>query len=103
MDTRGTELISPVQTELEGYGMRSRARCEVVYPTSADEIAAAFAYARQSGRNIGLRGSGCSYGDAALNGDQLVLDCRRMNRILAWDPSAGELTVEPGVTIEQVW
>src|SRR5579863_8106968 len=97
------QVDSPVRRELEGYGMRSRARCDVVYPISAEQMAAAFAMARRTGRSVGLRGSGCSYGDAALNSDQLVLDCSRMNRILAWDPSTGELTVEPGVTIEQVW
>ncbi len=97
------QLDSPVERELEGYGMRSRARCEVVYATRAEEMLAAFALARRTGRSVGLRGSGCSYGDAALNSDQLVLDCSRMNRILAWEPATGELTVEPGVTIEQIW
>lgn len=88
---------------LEGYGMRHRARCLVVHPRSAEEIAAVFAYARAVGQTVGLRGAGCSYGDAALNNDQLVLDTSSMDRVLAWDPEQGLITVEPGTTIAQLW
>jgi FAD/FMN-containing dehydrogenase len=88
---------------LEGYGMRQKAPCRVVRPCDAAEMAAALAYAREQGLSVGLRGSGCSYGDAALNAGQLVLDCSRMRRILAWDAATGVITVEPGVTIEDLW
>lgn len=88
---------------IEGYGMRQRARCRVVRPTTPLEVAMVFADAREAGVTVGLRGAGCSYGDAALNDGGAVLDCSRMNHILAWDPGSGELTVEPGVTIEQIW
>ncbi len=88
---------------LEGYGMRSRARCVIARPRCAEEIAAVFALARAEGRTVGLRGAGCSYGDAALNGDQIVLDTSQMNRVLAWDAVRGEIIVEPGVTIAQLW
>jgi FAD/FMN-containing dehydrogenase len=33
----------------------------------------------------------------------MILDMRRMNRILDWDPSKGRIRVEPGVTIRQFW
>jgi FAD/FMN-containing dehydrogenase len=95
-------LASTTET-LEGYGMRNRAQCRVVRPTTADQIAATFALARAEGASVGLRGGGCSYGDAALNGGQLVVDTSRMNRVLAWDRDTGEMTVEPGVTIAQLW
>jgi FAD/FMN-containing dehydrogenase len=88
---------------LEGYGMRQKARCRVIYPTSSEDIARSFAMALRSGVSVGLRGSGCSYGDAALNAGQLVLDCSKMKRVLTWDPASGEITVEPGVTIEDLW
>lgn len=62
-----------------------------------------FASARAEGRSVGLRGAGCSYGDASLNEGQIVLDTSRMRRVLAWDSARGEITVEPGVTIADVW
>jgi hypothetical protein len=59
--------------------------------------------ARAEGHTVGLRGAGCSYGDAALNDGQIVLDTSGMNRVLAWDPIRGEIMVEPGVATAQRW
>jgi FAD/FMN-containing dehydrogenase len=50
-----------------------------------------------------LRGAGRSYGDAALNGGQIVLDLQQLNRVKRWDAQTGRITVEPGVTIQQLW
>ncbi len=55
------------------------------------------------GRSVGLRGAGRSYGDASLNAEGISLDLTRMKRILAWDPQTGVISVEPGVTIQQLW
>lgn len=75
----------------------------VLRPRSVDELARCFELARRAGVTLGLRGTGNSYGDAALNQRGLVLDTSRMNRILAWDPASGVATLEPGVTIERLW
>jgi FAD/FMN-containing dehydrogenase len=88
---------------LDGFGMAVRSVAEVATPRSVDELAALFAGARADGRTVGLRGSGRSYGDAALNDGGLVLDMRQMRRVLAWDPGTGVVDVEPGVTIEDLW
>src|SRR5262249_17532335 len=102
LQMRAERLAAPTET-LEGYGMRQRARSRVVRPHSVEEIAEVFAAAHTEGVSVGLRGSGNSYGDAALNGDAIVLDTSRMNRILAWDPQNGIITCEPGVTIARLW
>jgi FAD/FMN-containing dehydrogenase len=75
----------------------------VYRPTTVDGLRDVLALARAEGRNVGLRGAGQSYGDAATNAENLCLDASRMSRILAWDPAAGRITVEPGVTIRQLW
>lgn len=92
-----------VEEMLEGYGMRNRGRCRVVRPHTPEEVAALFRAAATVGETVGLRGAGCSYGDASLNSDHIVVDLSRMNRVLTWDPQTGELTAEPGVTIAQIW
>ncbi|KAF0106051.1 MAG: FAD/FMN-containing dehydrogenase, partial [Anaerolineaceae bacterium] len=56
-----------------------------------------------TGLTVTLRGAGKSYNDAALNGGGIVLDLRRMDRILAWNTGSGSVTVEPGVTLRQLW
>ena len=38
-----------------------------------------------------------------MNAEGVVLDLTRMNRILDWNPDTGVISVEPGVTIQQLW
>ncbi len=91
------------ERELSGWGLRDRARSRVATPRDADEIASVFAEARAQGATVGIRASGNSYGDAALNDGQLTLSTAALDRILAWDASTGVVTIEPGVTIAQLW
>jgi decaprenylphospho-beta-D-ribofuranose 2-oxidase len=83
--------------------MSSSALSWVYRPSTLDGISRVFDEARRTGRTVGLRGAGRSYGDASLNAEGLSLDLTRMNRILEWDPDTGIITVEPGVTIKQLW
>nr|BAL54652.1 FAD dependent oxidoreductase [uncultured Chloroflexota bacterium] len=88
---------------LENFGHSLGATCFLAQPENTEQIAALFDLARQRGMKITARGAGRSYNDAALNGGGLVLDLRRMNRILEWNAEQGLLRAEPGVTLEQVW
>jgi FAD/FMN-containing dehydrogenase len=90
-------------TLLENYGHSLRSPAYVFQPGEAEEIGQAFKLAKQRGLTVTLRGAGRSYNDAALNGGGIVLDLRRMNRILEWDPASGVVRTEPGVTLEQLW
>lgn len=86
-----------------GWGMAVGGTAKVLRATSAEQVGAAMDQVRQQGGSLALRGAGCSYGDAATNGGGHVLDLSRMNRILAFDPAHGVATVEPGVTIRDLW
>ncbi len=83
--------------------MTARSLSYVYRPTTAAGVGELFERARRHGRTVALRGAGRSYGDAALNAENLLLDLTRMNRILDWDPGTGVVRVEPGVTIRQLW
>ena len=83
--------------------MSSSALSYVYRPSTLEGVRAAFDLSRRSGRSVGLRGAGRSYGDASLNAEGISLDLTRMKRILAWDPDTGIIRVEPGVTIQQLW
>lgn len=88
---------------VEGWGMAVGGHSKVLRPRSIEEIRAAFELARRDGTTLGLRGTGCSYGDASVNQGGHVLDIGGMNRILGWDPETGVADLEAGVTIEQLW
>lgn len=100
------ENFGPALEHLEAVDSWGGATSSVSYvyrPVTKEQLFELFHLARSSGRNIGLRGGGNSYGDAAMNSENILLDMRRMNRILAWDPIQGVIRVEPGVTISQLW
>ena len=52
--------------------MSSSALSYVYRPSTADGICAVFDQARRSGRSVGLRGAGRSYGDASLNAEGIM-------------------------------
>lgn len=89
--------------KVAGWGGVSSGVSHVYRPSTAEGIRAVFELAQQNGRSVGLRGTGNSYGDAAMNDENILLDLRRMNRILEWNPENGRIRVEPGVTLQQLW
>ena len=104
MDSAGPPLrTSAPWRVLDGFGRSVRAACRYAAPRDAEEIAALFRQAREEGLSVTLRGAGRSYGDASLNRAGLVLDLRQLNRMLCWDPEAGVVEAEPGLTIEGLW
>lgn len=88
---------------LRGWGMLDGGTTQVARPTTAEEVGAAIEQIGALRGSLGLRGAGCSYGDASLNTDGHLLDTSGMNRILAFDRGGGVMTVEPGVTIRDLW
>jgi decaprenylphospho-beta-D-ribofuranose 2-oxidase len=88
---------------IDAWGRASSVVSYVFRPTTTDGIRRVFDRARRAGVTVGLRGGGYSYGDAPVNAERVTLDLSRMKRILDWDPESGVISVEPGVTIEQLW
>jgi FAD/FMN-containing dehydrogenase len=85
------------------WGMASEACCYVYCPDDESDLLEIFKLARTRGLSVGFRGAGQSYGDAALNGEQILVDLSGWNQILEWNPQSGVITVQTGVTISQLW
>ncbi|HJO34044.1 MAG TPA: FAD-binding oxidoreductase [Anaerolineales bacterium] len=88
---------------VSAWGLASGALCHVHRPTDEAGVRRVFELARRHGLSVGFRGGGQSYGDAALNGEALLLDLSGMQRVLDWEPENGVITTQTGVTIEQLW
>lgn len=97
------ELDAAHLQRVPAWGRASSSVSWVYRPNSAADVYALFQLARRHGLTVGLRGGGNSYGDAASNSEGLLLDLRRFNRILEWDPVSGVIRLEPGVTLAQLW
>ncbi len=105
---RATESgASPLPSEnlerVAAWGGASAGISYVYRPSTVDSLHEALLLARRSGRSVGLRGGGNSYGDAAMNSENILIDIRRMNRILEWNPQTGRIRMEPGVTLADLW
>lgn len=88
---------------VSGWGESTRGMSFVYRPSTLEALAKVFEIAAQSGRSIAMRGGGNSYGDAFMNNENIVLDVRRMNRVLEWNPENGRIRVEPGLTLHELW
>jgi decaprenylphospho-beta-D-ribofuranose 2-oxidase len=86
-----------------GWGMAAGAAGYVFRPREASGVAEALEAARAAGVPVALRGAGCSYGDAALRAESVVLDCSGLDRVLRWDPRSGIIDVEPGISLGGLW
>jgi decaprenylphospho-beta-D-ribofuranose 2-oxidase len=85
------------------WGRASRTAGYVFRPSTITDLRAVLALAQDCGRTVTFRAGGNTYGDAGANSENIVLSLTRMNRILEWDPRTGKITVEPGVTLQQMW
>lgn len=74
-----------------------------VLPRTVAEVAQAVTEAYEAGLHIAVRGAGQSYGDIAVVSDEIVLDSSKLDRIEKWTPETGEMIVQAGVTIDQIW
>ncbi|MGH2583114.1 MAG: FAD-binding protein [Anaerolineales bacterium] len=103
--TAAAERALPLErlARLENFGHSLRAPAYLYQPERVEQLGDLLELARRQNLSVALRGSGRSYGDAALNSGQIVIDQRRLNRVQEWDPETGVIRVEPGVTIEQLW
>ncbi len=99
-----TRLLPSEKLErVPAWGEASSVMSYVYRPSTLEDLKQVLRRGVESGHSIGLRGAGNSYGDAPLNSENISLDMRRLNRILEWDPLAGQIKVEAGVTINQLW
>jgi decaprenylphospho-beta-D-ribofuranose 2-oxidase len=84
-------------TSLSGWGRYPRRDCAVSAPATIGQAAAALS----SAPTAIARGNGRSYGDASF-GPGLTLDTRRLDRLLAWDDTTGDITCEAGVLLSDL-
>lgn len=98
-----SEIKIPNPSLVQSWGMTHNVQVPVLQPKSVDEIRSIFEYAIQHKLKIAFRGGGCSYGDASVIDDGLILDMSLFNQILDSECKDGMIRVQSGVTIQQIW
>jgi decaprenylphospho-beta-D-ribofuranose 2-oxidase len=84
-----------------GWTLASSHEADIAYPSHVEDLPKLLQHVRRQGKSVTLRGAGFSYADEITNRGGIIINLSRMNRILNWDPTNGQLTVEPGVNFEQ--
>ena len=92
-------MVATAQRSLSGWGRLDPAVCEVARPNSVAGLRTLLAHRQET---VIARGLGRSYGDSALDDRGIVVSYCAMNRMLAFEPSTGVLTCEPGVSIAEI-
>jgi FAD/FMN-containing dehydrogenase len=69
----------------------------IVTPISLDSVRSLLASARKEKRPVCISGARHAMGGQQFCNDGLMLDIRKLNRVLAFDPVAGRLEVESGI------
>lgn len=97
----GTPASLPAakRTALSGWGRYPICESDLYRPEKLAELAAVVA---ANSLKLIPRGAGRAYGDAALNGEQRVVDIQRLDRMLNFDPETGILHCEAGVTLDDI-
>jgi decaprenylphospho-beta-D-ribofuranose 2-oxidase len=75
----------------------------VAHPTTLAQCRDVLAYCREHHMTVCARGAGRGYGDIALNDGQALIDMSAMDRILAFDEAAAQITVEAGTRLIDIY
>ncbi|GBF50242.1 FAD/FMN-containing dehydrogenase [Leptospira ryugenii] len=97
------EISIPKSESVEAWGMNSSSISPVFRPKTQEEIINIIQWANVNKKSIALRGGGCSYGDASINSQGIVLDLTNFNRIIHFDSKKGIIEVESGARIKDLW
>lgn len=88
--------------EVYGWAGTAHSAADVVVPRSVGDVRDAVLDAGEKGKTVLARGAGCSYGDQALNANNVLLDLREMQAVLEFDIAKGTLHVQSGATFGAV-
>ena len=84
--------VNDVQSQLNATMVR-----RIVQPTSIDEVASALKDARREGLAVSVAGGRHAMGGQQFGGDTVLLDTRRLNRVIHFDRTKGQIEVQAGI------
>jgi decaprenylphospho-beta-D-ribofuranose 2-oxidase len=95
--------VKTIETKICGWSKSVCANSEVSYPESISDVLKVISKSKKNNRTIAIRGAGLSYGDNTLNMGGIILSTKKMNNIINFNSDSGEIVVQSGVTIEDVY
>ena len=93
----GTILVNDVHSHLNSARV-----WRITTPQTLDEVRAALRGARKEERNVCISGARHAMGGQQFCADAVMIDIRKLNRVLAFDRERGLMELESGVQWPQV-
>jgi FAD/FMN-containing dehydrogenase len=93
----------PPPERLEGFGLYNVSVSPVFRPGSLDALREALATCASNGAKPVFRGAGRSYGDAATNPAEPVVEMTGLNAIAGFDEASGIVRAGAGLTFGDLW
>lgn len=88
--------------QVGGWAGRTHRLHPVASPIDVPGLQRALAQARLMEKSVIAMGAGCSYADQIQNEAGVVIDCRGLCGVDAWDPATGRLSVRAGTTLADI-
>jgi decaprenylphospho-beta-D-ribofuranose 2-oxidase len=89
--------------KFSGYAETIKVNSFLVEPNHESELFEIIKIANERNLNICCSGTGLSYADLITNKDNIILKTKKLNKILSYDDDAGLITVQSGVTFNDVY
>lgn len=97
-------LFDPVSRSIYSFdaSLYELTPAAIILPRSADDIQKSLLFAKKNNLSITPRGAGTNTAGSCL-GYGLILDCsRHLNRIVQFDMANKRITVQPGITLDDI-
>jgi decaprenylphospho-beta-D-ribofuranose 2-oxidase len=91
------------EVKLSGWSKTVSEMSQVCFPKNIDDVCSVISTSKKNKKTISIRGAGLSYGDNTLNKNGVILCTEKMREIINFNSSSGEILVQSGVTIEDVY
>lgn len=110
MNLLGNKYVITDEEKLNAYrssslGIKSQANC-VLIPGNIQELSACLKFANTHGISVYPISRGKNYGYTSVSADQgpyVIIDLKRLNKIIECNNEYGYVIVEPGATFKQVY
>ena len=95
--------MKSINKNISGWSKTVSSDATISYPENYQEVCQIIRKAKDDNHSISIRGAGRSYGDNTLNRGEVILCTEKMNKIIDFSEKNGEIIVQAGVTIEDVY
>jgi len=88
---------------MSGWSKTVSSNSKIFYPENLNDIIEVISDSKKNNKSISIRGAGLSYGDNTLNTSGIILCTEKLKKIIYFNNNIGEITVQSGVTIEDIY